>query len=82
MSYLSREGDVSREGTGLRKTQRKRAGRHTRQPTTNATRPENVESCTGSRRQNVAHVAGTHALKHVSNCFVDLRGRGHLLTTR
>ncbi|CAM9459363.1 unnamed protein product, partial [Ectocarpus sp. 6 AP-2014] len=64
MSYLSREGDVSREGTGLRKTQRTRAGRHTRQPTTNATRPENVESCTGSRRQNVAHVAETHALKH------------------
>ncbi|CAN0544318.1 unnamed protein product, partial [Ectocarpus sp. 12 AP-2014] len=67
MSYLSREGDVSREGTGLRKTQRKRAGRHTRQPTTNATRPENVESCTGSRRQDVAHVAETHALKHKLN---------------
>ncbi|CAM9363547.1 unnamed protein product, partial [Ectocarpus sp. 8 AP-2014] len=64
MSYLSREGDVSREGAGLRKTQRKRAGRHTRQQTTNATRPENVESCTGSRRQNIAHVAETHALKH------------------
>ncbi|CAM9194916.1 unnamed protein product [Ectocarpus sp. 4 AP-2014] len=62
MSYLSRRSDVSREGTGLRKTQRKRAGRHTRQPTTNATRPE--KSCTGSRRQNVAHVAETHALKH------------------
>ncbi|CAM9838793.1 unnamed protein product, partial [Ectocarpus sp. 12 AP-2014] len=64
MSYLSREGDVSREGTGLRKTQRNRAGRHTRQPTTKATRLEHVESSTDSRRQNVAHVAETHALKH------------------
>ncbi|CAM9271024.1 unnamed protein product, partial [Ectocarpus fasciculatus] len=64
MSYLSRESDVSREGTSLRKTQKKRAGRHTRQPTTNATRPENDENSTGSRRRNAAHVAETYALKH------------------
>lgn len=82
MSYLSTEGDVSREGTGLRRTQKKRAGRHTRQPPTTAARSEKFESSTGSRRRNAAHVTETHALKHVSNCVFDLKGSGHLLATR